>query len=239
MLLPVRRGSLRAQLTQTLFEAILHGELQPGERIIEGRLARQLGVAQSTLREALQELEHQGLVTKSDRRGSYVTKLTVGDMEDIYVVRLGLEPLAASLACERMAEGDFEALDRILNSMQEATARRDFVELLKQDLAFHQLIWKLSANAPIEKALNAVCPPLFASYMMRVVAGDFYDFTRDHAEHAALIETLKQGGKEAVYAAFRSMVGVFREQDVENLRDYYAKYEDPEFAARNIAVSTK
>src|SRR2546422_2356219 len=67
MLAPVKRSSLRTHLTSQLFDAILRGELRPGERIVEGKLARELGVAQSTLREALQQLEYQGLVTKSDR----------------------------------------------------------------------------------------------------------------------------------------------------------------------------
>ena len=102
MVLPVKRTNLRADITALLFDAILRGELGPGQRILEGKLARELGVAQSTLREALQQLEHQGLVRKSDRRGTFVTKLGVNDLEDLYLVRLELEPLAASLACADM-----------------------------------------------------------------------------------------------------------------------------------------
>ena len=62
MVRPFKRGALRNRLTAHLFDAILHGELSAGERIVEGKLAQQLGVAQSTVREALQQLEHQGLL---------------------------------------------------------------------------------------------------------------------------------------------------------------------------------
>src|SRR6266567_4739152 len=114
MLAPVKRSSLRTHLTSHLFDAILRGELVPGERIVEGKLARLLGVAQSTLREALQQLEHQGLVRKSDRRGTFVSRLSVRDLEDLYVVRLELEPLAASLACTRMSAEHFEQIEAAL-----------------------------------------------------------------------------------------------------------------------------
>jgi len=220
MLAPVKRSSLRTHLTSQLFDAILRGELRPGERIVEGKLARELGVAQSTLREALQQLEHEGLVTKSDRRGSFVTKLTVKEMDALYVVRLELEPLAAALACERMKPEHFGQLEHTLEDMREAGGKQAFVKLLKADLSFHKLIWKFSGNPYLEKALNVVCPPLFASYMMRLVSGDLYDFAKDHEEHAALLATLRKGGPQAVRQAFRAMTEVFRLQDVENLRAF-------------------
>ena len=100
MVRPLKRGILRRRLATHLYDAILRAELRPGERIVEGRLARQLWVAQGSLREALQELEHQGLVTKQGNRGTFVFKLAAEDVEDIYVVRQQLEPLAARLARE-------------------------------------------------------------------------------------------------------------------------------------------
>src|ERR1051326_7319940 len=114
MVLQITRANLSADITSLLFDAILRGELGPGQRIVEGKLARELGVAQSTLREALQQLEHQGLVRKSERRGTFVTRLRVKDMEDLYLVRLELEPLAASLACTRMNSEQFEQMKAAL-----------------------------------------------------------------------------------------------------------------------------
>ena len=150
----------------------------------------------------------------------HVTKLTVKEMEGLYVVRLELEPLAAALACERMKPEHFGQLEHTLEEMREAGGLQAFVKLLKADLSFHKLIWKFSGNPYLEKALNVVCPPLFASYMMRLASGDLYDFAKDHEEHAALLATLRKGGPEAVRKAFRAMTEVFRSQDVENLRAF-------------------
>ncbi len=217
MLKPITAASLRTRLTEWLFDAILRGDLAPGTRIVEGKLARQLEVAQTTLREALQELEHQGLVTKSERRGNFVTKLTPKDMEDIYVVRLALEPIAAALAHQHMTAEDYRQLAHILDEMRRASDRQEYLQVLKLDMSFHQFIWRLSGNRSVEKALNVVCPPLFANYMIRISSGDLYDFEKDHQEHAELLATLKKGGPEQVRAAFQAMVGVFRTQDVEYL----------------------
>ncbi len=217
MLKPITGSSLRTRLKEWLFDAILRGDLAPGTRIVEGKLARQLEVAQTTLREALQELEHQGLVTKSERRGNVVTRLTPKDMEDIYVVRLELEPIAASLAHQHMTAADYGQLAHILDEMRRASERQEYLQVLKLDMSFHQSIWRLSGNRFVEKALNVVCPPVFANYMIRISSGDLYDFEKDHQEHVALLATLKKGGPEQVREAFRAMVEIFRTQDVEYL----------------------
>ncbi|HEX5482570.1 MAG TPA: GntR family transcriptional regulator [Terriglobia bacterium] len=227
MIKSIKRSNLRGQLSGHLFDAILHGELKPGERIIEGALAKALGVAQSTLREALQQLEHQGLVSKRDRRGTFVTKLTVQDMEDIYVVRLELEPLAASLAQPRMTAKDFSQLAEMISQMRKASTRRDFVLLLKTDLKFHELIWRLSGNRSLERALSAVCPPLFGSYMIRLLSGDSFDFQKDHDEHEALLTALKKRDPQVAKQVFRDVVEVFRRQEIDNLEAYEARLERP------------
>ena len=113
-----KRPSLRTQITDRLFDAILKGELSPGERLVETKLARQLRVGQSTLREALQTLEHQGLITKLDNRGTFVTKLTAKDVEGMYAVRLELEPMAAVLTHKRLQPHHFAELERMVEGME-------------------------------------------------------------------------------------------------------------------------
>jgi len=236
MIRAMKRGNMRSRLTDHLIDAILHGELRPGDRIVEGKLARQLQVGQSTLREALQELEHRGLVTKRENRGTFVTKLTTKDVEGIYAVRLELEPLAASLAHSRLTPEHAARLNHFVDMMESARLRRDLFEILRNDLAFHQHIWKLSDNTALERALNLVCAPLFAFYLLRISSGapaydfnkDAYDFSRDNQEHYALLESLKKGAAEEVRQSFREMIEGFRVrhlrhvQSVENKRDAMA-----------------
>jgi DNA-binding GntR family transcriptional regulator len=217
MVKPVPRATLRSKVVAHLFDAILRRELRPGDRIVEARLAHRLGVAQSTLREALQELEHKGLVTKQENRGTFVTRLTAQDIEDIYLVRLELEPLAAALAHQRWTQEHHAHLAGLLEEMRKASERRDFETLLKSDLAFHQFIWRASGNKALERALNAVSPPIFAGYLILLFSGDTYDFAKDNEEHQVLLAALQKGGPDEVRKAFREMTEVFRLQDVRNL----------------------
>lgn len=227
MVQPVPRVTLRSKVATHLFDAILRRELPPGDRIVEAKLARRLGVAQSTLREALQELEHKGLVTKHENRGTFVTRLTAQDIEDVYVVRLELEPLAAALAQPHWSSEQHARLADLLEDMRRASDRRDFEQLLKFDFAFHQFIWKTSGNRSLERALNAVCPPIFAGYLIFLFSGDTYDFAKDYEEHQTLMAALRKGGPEEVRRVFREMMEIFRVQDLGNLRAVPGECREP------------
>ena len=90
--------SKKARIVASLREAIISGEIRSGEQIVEGKLAQQLGVGQGVIREALIELEHQGFVQRTPFAGTQVTELTLQDAQQIYDIRIELEPLAFSLA---------------------------------------------------------------------------------------------------------------------------------------------
>ena len=95
---------LRDVVFRALRQAILRGELKPGERLMEIRLANQLGVSRTPIREAIRMLELDGLVIMVPRKGAQVAQITEKDLNDVLEVRLGLEELAVKLACERTAE---------------------------------------------------------------------------------------------------------------------------------------
>jgi DNA-binding GntR family transcriptional regulator len=151
MVLPVKRINLRKRLVRYLFQAIIKGEFKSGDRMVEGPLARQLGVAQSSLREALQDLEHQGLVTKYDNRGTFVTDISLEEIDQLHAVRKQLEAFAASLARVRMTSAAHAELSDLLNKMHVAGKNHDLMELALIDLEFHQMIWRLSGNRWLER----------------------------------------------------------------------------------------
>jgi DNA-binding GntR family transcriptional regulator len=217
MVLPLKRDNLRKRLTRHLFGAIVNGEFKPGDRIVEGSLARQLGVAQSSLREALQELEHQGLVTKHDNRGTFVTVIAQEEIDQLYAVRKQLEPFAASLARERITAEDSAELSELLEKMRQANDRRDLVELAHADLEFHEMIWHLSGNRWLERALRLVGPPLLALDYVGLYGAPTYDFERAYRQHEALLETLNSGTAERAKRVFQDTLEVFHLQDIENL----------------------
>lgn len=219
------RRNLRGQVAARLFEAILRGELHPGERIIETKLARQLGVGQSTLREALQELEHRGLLSKYENRSTFVAKLTEKDVNEIYSVRLELEPKAAGYACESMTPDRSAQLQHHLDEMEGAAVKRDLPELMKSDLAFHQLIWKLSGNSALERVLDLVCAPLFAFYLVRyshfkhAPTQTLDDFVTDEKEHFNLLAALNSGNPEEARRVFRATLETFCARHLRHVRE--------------------
>jgi transcriptional regulator, gntR family len=97
---------LREVVFKTLRNAIVHGEFEPGERLMEVTLAKRLGVSRTPVREAMRMLELEGLVVMIPRRGAEVARITAKDLSDALEIRMALEDLAAGLACKRIDDGE-------------------------------------------------------------------------------------------------------------------------------------
>ena len=140
---------LRDVVFRTLRQAILRGELKPGERLMEIRLANQLGVSRTPIREAIRMLELDGLVIMVPRKGAQVAQITEKDLNDVLEVRLGLEELAVKLACQRITESELQKLyqaSRSFEQMLETTETDDLQKLAQADVAFHDVIYQATLN---------------------------------------------------------------------------------------------
>ncbi len=147
---------LRDVVFRTLRQAILKGELKPGERLMEIRLANQLGVSRTPIREAIRMLELDGLVIMVPRKGAQVAQITEKDLNDVLEVRLGLEELAVKLACERITESDLNSLYQASRSFEKLieTETDDLQELAQADVAFHDVIYQATNNERLIQLLN-------------------------------------------------------------------------------------
>lgn len=141
-----RRLLLHEEISQYIKEAILTGELKPGDRIVETRLAQELGVSQAPVREAIRELEFSGLVEQKPFSGTYVKQITVQEMRQFYEVRGALEKLGAECAVQRMSEEQYQALAMTIFSMEEAAREHDIQEYIKCDALFHDQIVEAANN---------------------------------------------------------------------------------------------
>ena len=103
---------LRDVVFKTLRQAILKGELEPGERLMEIQLAERLGVSRTPIREAIRKLELEGLVLMIPRKGAEVARISENNLRDVLEVRRTLEELAVDLACQRMTEDELEELKK-------------------------------------------------------------------------------------------------------------------------------
>lgn len=137
---------LRDVVFNTLREAILTGELQPGERLMEIALANRLGVSRTPVREAIRKLELEGLVIMMPRRGAQVAQITEKDLNETLEVRLGLEEMAVRFACERMTDNQMEEIRQAAEDFESMIDKGDLTALAQADERFHTLIYQATAN---------------------------------------------------------------------------------------------
>jgi len=146
--------SLKSQVLARLREAIVSGRYQPGEVLLAARVAEELGVSRTPVREALQALEAEGLVRTLPNRGVVVEGITPSEVDDIFTIRSVLEALAARWAAQHMTDQELAELGEIVDLMEFYTARQDVEQVTRLDARFHQLIVNASRSRPLKLALG-------------------------------------------------------------------------------------
>jgi DNA-binding GntR family transcriptional regulator len=142
----IGRVVLREQVKDLILERILKGDYEPGERIVETRVADELGISQAPVREALRDLELLRFVESEPFRGARVREVTIEELAEIYPVRAALEEVAAQAAATRLTAGELDALEDELQAMHDAADRGDLHEQAGHDVAFHRIIVEASGN---------------------------------------------------------------------------------------------
>lgn len=145
---------LRDVVFKTLRQAILKGELEPGERLMEIQLAERLGVSRTPIREAIRKLELEGLVLMIPRRGAEVAKISEKNLRDVLEVRRSLEELAIDLACQRIQEEELETLREAQKEFTAAVAAGDAMEIAQTDEKFHEIIYSGTGNQKLMQILS-------------------------------------------------------------------------------------
>ena len=145
---------LRDVVFNTLRQAILKGELEPGERLMEIQLAERLGVSRTPIREAIRKLELEGLVLMIPRKGAEVAKISEKSLRDVLEVRRSLEELAIELACQRMTEEEIAQLEEAQVSFKEAIANGDVMTIAETDEHYHDIIYYGTGNVRLVQILN-------------------------------------------------------------------------------------
>jgi DNA-binding GntR family transcriptional regulator len=159
--------SKKDRVVAALREAIVSGGMRPGDPLVETRVARQLGVGQPLIREALMELEHQGFVQRVPYRGTSVTKLGPEEIEQIQGLRIELEALAVEWARARTSADEVAELRRIVHRMRQAAEASDLSRFNDHDLALHRRLWELAGNKYLYDALERTVVPLLTFFYLR------------------------------------------------------------------------
>lgn len=181
---------LRDVVFQTLRQAILKGELQPGERLMEIKLAERLGVSRTPIREAIRKLELEGLVVMIPRKGAAVANITEKDTKDVLEVRRTLEMFAVEVACERITEEQLAELKKAAKAFEASKGSMDLIRIAETDMNFHEIIYQATHNERLVQMLNNLRENMYRYRIEYLKDSNYYDsLVREHQEILEAIET--------------------------------------------------
>src|SRR5689334_5534825 len=199
---PVKTVTLRENVAEVLIHAILSGKFKPGDRLNESELGRQLRVSRAPIREALHQLQEQGLVMNQPRRGMFVVSLNDVDIQKINSLRLILESEALLLCRKNLTPQNERKLVQQIEKM-ERTGPTSALEAMRMDLAFHRTIWSQTGNEFLERTLSSLTASLFAFSLVKKAREEQMRMILD--SHRPLLEFVQ--GKRPERDAYQVMLG--------------------------------
>jgi DNA-binding GntR family transcriptional regulator len=224
-LTPASRKSLGEDVAERLRDAILHGELSPGQRLREEELSVRLEVSRGPVRDAFILLEREGLVRSSRNRGVSVVQLTRNDLQEIYTLRSALEPLAIRLAIERGDSNDLGEMDGSLDEMKSAFSRRITErDAARLDVEFHDTIYQAAHHQRLSNAWEQIRLPTYWFMLSRNVASpDWREGTvKGHAE---ILKIIRSGDERKATALITEHISFAYERILQSYLD--SKSEPP------------
>lgn len=205
---------LRLRVVEALREAIGSGALKPGQRIVEQDLAEQLGVSRLPIREAIRQLEHEGLIESIPHKGAVVATVGERDIREMFSLRDALETLAAELVAQRASPDEVHRLQAIVDQMRVESERRDFERLFEIDTEFHTQLCTFSRHGRLVKHWNLVYGQWQALDSLMdeapILAGlpdehpiilTLRDFARSHQ---AIVDAIRVGDVDSARAAMQA-----------------------------------
>ena len=195
---------LRDVVFNTLRQAILKGELAPGERLMEIQLAEKLGVSRTPIREAIRKLELEGLVLMIPRKGAEVAKISEKSLRDVLEVRRSLEELAIELACERMSESEMGLLEEAQKRFRESIAQGNVMVIAESDEHFHDVIYQGTENDKLVQMLNNLREQMYRYRLEYIKDEDKRQVLL--LEHEHILEALKSRNMQEAREAAREHI---------------------------------
>lgn len=185
---------LRDKVFNALREAILNGSLKPGQSLIETKLAEEMGVSRTPIREAIRKLELEGLVSSVPNKGVIVKGISVQDVNDIYTIRHCLEGLAARWAVMRITREELGKLEENMDLMEFYTRRNDLAQVNTKNSEFHEIIFRATKSKPLRQILSSL---------------------QEHVQRARTASLRVPGRAEKALQEHRAILDAFQRRDVE------------------------
>lgn len=181
------RSTLHERVVSRLREAIVKGDFEPGERLVQEELAAAMGVSRMPIREALRQLEKEGLVTLEAHKGAIVTPVAPDDIEEIYVLRATLEAMAAERSMRNITLEDRHNLRQLVEEMEQAVKKNDVEEFVERNAEFHRLLRKGCNWRRMDMFLDMLWNG-FPPHTPNILPGQMERSLQEHSEMIAAIE---------------------------------------------------
>jgi DNA-binding GntR family transcriptional regulator len=205
-LVTVVQRTLSDAAAERLRAAIKHGSLVPGMRLVERDLAQRLGVSRIPIREAIQRLVEEGLVTKLAHRGTFVAMLSRNELEEISSLRIVLERFVVARAIERWSPEQEAHLRVIVKDMYAAATARNVQLLSERDAQFHHALWKLTEHNLLLEVVSSLRSRISRFLSEATSALPASELTTHATAHSQLIDILSSGDLERAQDAITTHI---------------------------------
>jgi GntR family transcriptional regulator of gluconate operon len=223
--------TLAERSAELIRERILAGDFASGDRLVEAKIAEQLGISRGPLREALKQLAAEGLVREEPRRGAFVATPTADDVQDVYDLRAAIESRAARLVIANGDPAALEVLRRALDGIGAAAKAGDLQRLVRADYEFHETLCRVSGNRRLHEVFVRNASAL--RVLLRLEEERFYaSFDEVLNQHRDLLGAVEAGDAPRAEAMFTD--------HLESARDRLLRHMAPETrAAGDPATGTR
>ena len=203
-MIKINNTSISKQVVRELRQQIFSGQLKPGEKVPESKIAEELGISRGPVREALLVLDQEGLVETSPRRGSRVTRITINDIREIYTLRATLEGFAARLFMDNLNDEPLREMDKALAELEQAVANSDLIEIAQRNLSFHEVILKNTNHSRLISTWKSL---QVQSRMLSSMATEYYLGLGDlYKHHVELGDAIRGGNKKKAQKVFEQHI---------------------------------
>ncbi len=210
-------NSLRAQVFSEIEEAILDGVLKAGDSLNECRLSAELGVSRTPVREALRQLELEGLVKTIPNKGAIVIGISEKDIEDIYNIRMAIESLAARWAASNITDNDLEELANVVELQEFYVEKNDAIKVWQLDTKFHEIIFSSCGSRILMHTLSD-----FHHYIQKARELSFKTSGRQSlavAEHRKILEALQKHDGDSAAKLAEKHIELARKNFMDNIKE--------------------
>jgi len=214
----LKRESLRDAVIRVIEEALLNGELRPGDRIVEAELARQAGISRGPVREAIRQLVGEGILVSYPSRGTFVTQWTPRAVEEAYTLRAVLERFAIQEAAKRITPEEIAQLQAAVDEMARRSRQDDIQTLTRLDVQFHEQLYIFSGHTLLQRTLSQLRRRLYC--LMAMDRGFTAHRSEIAADHQLIVDALRAGDAAAAGEIIVTHILSAGAEVVEQVRDW-------------------